>query len=137
MELQGEPALGVRDLVRTDATGQLHDIRCNLAIVKQAVGLADTPAIRIAHRTIAHLILNEPARAAQLPQAVEVADQRHVGIAGIGRARLASQRVRFLCRAEESQVGLQHDGLRAPSLGGNANVDSWIALLGGMHLGEE
>ena len=60
------------------------------------------------------------------------------GSAGfVGSAFFAVAQVRLLGRAEQRQVGPQHDHLRAAALGGDAKVEARVASCRRMRLGEE
>ena len=78
-----EALLRPRHLIGRDARGELHRL-LDGAIGKRAVRRVDPPPLRaVARGAIAHLVLDDPARAAELAQRVEVAERRHVGIGGV------------------------------------------------------
>ena len=79
----------------------------------------DAPALRaVARRAVAHLVLDDAARAAELAQRVEVAERGHVGIGGIRarpqRAALASYAA--CAAATQRRERAQEDELRSAAL---------------------
>ena len=66
-----------------------------------------------------------PPRAAQLAQAVEVAEQRHVGVGGVRRVPVAAGvAVGALGGAHQGEPGLAHQDLRIAALGGDAEIEA-------------
>ena len=119
--------------------GQLDRLVGDLAVLEQALRLADPLAAAVAGQPVADFVLDDPPGAAQLAQAVEVAEQRHVRDRPdlSGRLLAAELGVGLLCRGQERQVDPQHDHLGAAALGGDADVQPGVALLRRMDLGKE
>ena len=75
----------LRHIVGRDARGQFHRL-LDLTIGKWAVlGIEPPPLGSVTRGAIPHFILDDPARAAELAQRIEVAKRRHVRIGGVRR----------------------------------------------------
>ena len=88
--LESAPRLG--HLVGRHARGQLDHLGEGLAVLKEPGLLADPLARAVALDRVLDLLLENPARAAQLAQAVEVAEHRHVRVGGILRRSCGRRR---------------------------------------------
>ena len=84
MERQREPALGLGHL--SVVTREVSSTTSE-AIVRSAKSprLADALAVAVPVSRVFDLVLDDAAAAAQLAQAVEVAEQRHVGVGRVVR----------------------------------------------------
>ncbi len=78
---QPPPRLG--HLVGGHARGQLHDLREVLAVLEEPALFADPLAAAVGLDRVLNLFLEDPPRPAQLAQAVEVAEHRHVRVGGV------------------------------------------------------
>jgi hypothetical protein len=138
VERQRQPPLGLGHLVSAHAGGQLDHLVGDLPLREKPLLLAVPLTAGVARQAGAHLVLDDPPAAAQLAEAVEVAEQRHVGVGRVVLVSLAAVSCVPLMRgSEEREVGAQQDDLQATPLGGNAEVEASVALPGGMDAGEE
>ena len=138
VEPQGQPALRLGDLVGGHAGGQLDDLVGDRPVGEEPLLLADPLAVGVAGEPGVDLVLDDPPAAAQLAQAVEVAEQRHVGVGGVVGVLLAAVGVvGLLGGPEQGQIGPQHHDLEAAPLGGEPQIEPGVALAGRMGLGEE
>ena len=96
------------------------------AIRERCVGGVHPPALgAVARGAIAHFVLDDPARAAEFAQRVEVAKRRHVRIGGF-RALASAGDIRVVRRlrgSDERRQRPQEDQLRTPSLRGDAQIE--------------
>ncbi len=135
-----EGGLGGGDLVGAVAGGQLggHGVDDAVGERRGGLGLAQASALAVLAQAAGDLVLDQPAGAAQLAEAVEVAQQGHVrvgGVLGVGGA--AAGEVELLGGRHQGEVGLHQDPLGAAALGGDAEVEAGGGLRGGHGHGEE
>ena len=123
-ELRLEGLLRFRHLVRGYARGQFQQF-LNLSIGKWTVLGIEPPALgSVTPGAVSHFILDNPARAAELTQRIEIAKRRHIRIAGV-RVLSTGRRVRVVCRLRGSNQGRQRpqeDELRPPPLRGDTQI---------------
>ena len=81
---QAPPRL--RDLVGADPRSQLDHIGEAGTVPKQALRLAEAPALAVALERVLHFFFENAPGASELAQAVEVAEHRHVRIRRIAPA---------------------------------------------------
>ena len=118
-----EPTPRLGHLVGRDARGQLEHLGEVGAVAEQAARLADPAPRPVARDGGADLLLEDPPRPAQLAQAVEVGQRRHVGIGGVPRVSAAPRLVpRVRSRPHQRQQHPAHQDLGVPALRGDADV---------------
>ena len=98
----------------------------------------DPPPRPVAGDGGADLLLQDAPRPAQLAQAVEVGERRHVGIGRVPRIPVAAGRVPGVRRRpHQGQQHAAHQHLRVPALRGDADVEPRRRLRRGHGAGEE
>jgi hypothetical protein len=90
-----------------------RDLRKSGSIVKQPGCLFETFALAVPPDRVLDLLFQNAARSSQLPQAVEVAEHRHVGIGGIVSLSLMPAGVAVGCLGgpHEREPGAAHGDL--------------------------
>src|SRR6266851_5777711 len=119
------------------ARGQLDDVIVDAAVRKRApfLSLAESPPV--ARQASPDLVLDDTATATQLAEAVEVADQGHVGVNRVrGVLGTPGLLVETLGRGQQWQIGAQQYHFRAAALRRYTHVKT-STLLGAGHRSRE
>jgi hypothetical protein len=138
VERLGEAALRFGDLPGVHARRELDDIVRDRSIRERSLLLACPLPLRVSGQPRPYFVLDDPAAAAQLAQAVEVANKRHVRVGGIVAIPLAAGgHIRLLRRREQGEVGAEEDDLEVTSLRRDADVQASRAPRRWQHAREE
>ena len=133
-----QAAARLRDLVRRDARGQLHHLRECLAVLEEAAPLTDAPTLPVPPGGILNFLFEDPAGAAELAQAVEVAEHGHVRVGGVHLVSVPARvAVGLLGRAHQRKPHPAHHRLRVPARAGNTEIQTPGRRLRRLRLGEE
>ena len=134
--LQSAPRLGYP--VGAHPRGQLDHVGEAGPVAKQPLRLAEPLAIAVALEGVLDLLFQDPPGAAELAQAVEVAEHGHVGVGRIVPVtRTAGITPRPFRRAHQRQQHPPHRLLRVAALSGDAHVLARISLRRRHAAGEE
>ena len=137
MERAPETPSRLGDLVGAHPRGQLDHIGEAGAIPKEALRFTEPDALAVPLERVLHLLFEDPPGTPELAQAVEVAQDSHVGVGRIvtvaGAAGLAPAPLR---RAHEGKQDPAHRLLRVAALGGDAEVPACVLLGCGHGAGE-
>ena len=117
---------------RIDPARQLDRLVVNPTPIEQSRCLSDALSVRVAFQPVAHFILNQPPCAAEFAKAIEIPNQRQIGIGWVFESGRLSLRSVFFCNAEQRQVYTQHGDLGASSLCCDSHVQAghcvrWMA----------
>ena len=105
------------DLVGALARRQLQDF-AQAAVGERLIRRHDAPPLVAVGRELRHdLVLDDPARAAEFAQRVEIAERREIGVGGGAGVRL------LLRGGEQREQGAQEDQLRSLSRRGEPDVE--------------
>ncbi len=119
-----QPPARLGHLVGRHARGQLQHLREGGAVAEQPLRLTDPPPRPIARNGRADLLLQDATGPAQLAQAVEVGERRHVGIGRVPRIPVAAALVPGeRRRAHQRQLQAAHQHLGVAALRGDADVE--------------
>ena len=123
VEADPEPAARLSDLVGRDSRGEFHDLRERPAIAEEPRLLADAPPLAVALERVADLFFEDPPRAAELAEAVEVSEHGHVRVDWVLVVLVsAGLAVQMFGGAHQRQPDLAHDDLRVATLRCDADV---------------
>ena len=131
-----EASARLGDPVGGHPRGELDDLGEGLAVAEEPLVFADPPAQAVALEGVPDFFFENPPGAAELAQAVEVAEHGHVGIGGVvavalaGRPDPAGVAIGALGRAHDGEERPAHHHLRvsAPDRGWK---DAWHVPLRG------
>ena len=133
---EAAPRLG--NLVGRHSRGQLDYFGERLAVLEEPALFTDTAALTVAADRVADLLLEDPPGAAQLAQAVEVPEDRHVRVGGVlGVLVAAGVAVGPLGGTHQREPDLAHHDLGVAALGGDTDVATRRSVGGGHRASEE
>ena len=123
VEWRLESAARLGHLVGRNARGEFDHLGEVLAVLEEPSLFADPLAASVGLDRILDLLLEDPARPAQLAQAVEVAEHRHIRVGGVLLVLVpAGVAVGALGGAHQGEPRLAHDDFRVPALRGDSEI---------------
>ena len=133
-----EPTAGLGDLVGRHPRGQFEDGAESGAIRKEAADFANPHACPVAFDGVLYLFFQNTPRTAQLTQVVEVAQDGHVRIGGVGFIPITARvEVGSLRGSHQGQPGFAHDDFRAAPLRRDADILAGRRLVARSRAGKE
>ena len=139
VERGSQLSAGFRDLVRAHPGREFYNLPDVLSVLQEICSRPDAPSLAAdALQGVLDFLLHDPTRTAQLAQAIEVAENRHVRIGRVVRGLVSTGiPICLLSRTHQSQERPTHEDLRVATLGCNTEIHARGHLRGRHDSGEE